>query len=95
MKKISFKYSFLVVIIILLIVDILHLIDRTKTDYPYPKFDSIVVVLILLFNHLTIYYTKTSLAKKVMTTISWIVIIAGSIYIFWPDVCKLYCFLNP
>ena len=77
----SYKYSFLVLILFLLVwsADPLmkwHNFDRFQ-------FNSLVVPLMLLFNHVAWHFTKKGRLSRVMKTIAAIWAVFGCAYLFW------------
>ena len=79
-KNQIFKYGFLSIIIYLLFVNLRHIL---KSDYFYDKFGGVVIVLMLLVNHLAIYFINKGIAGKVMKIIQWGWIIFGVVYTFF------------
>ena len=77
----SYKYGFLVLILFLLVwsADPLmkwHNFDRFQ-------FSSLVVPLMLLFNHIGWHFTKKGWPSRVMKTIASIWAVFGLVYLFW------------
>jgi hypothetical protein len=76
------KHGFLVLIIYLVGINLVHLLDMIRTDYPYEKYSNIVVSLMLLLNHIAFFYTTKGLAGKIMKIIAFAWLIIGGIYIY-------------
>lgn len=52
-------------------------------NFGYDQYLGPVVWLMLLFNHVAFYYTKTGRASLAMKTVAWTWIVVGFTYIFW------------
>ena len=77
----SYKYGFLVFILLLIVLDI-HLLLPLRHYDPH-SFLALVVTLMLLFNHIAYQFTKRGWLSRVMKTIAWIWIVFGFAYLFW------------
>ena len=80
----SYKYGFLVLIICLLVWDVTSLLERRNSGYD--QYGSLIIVLILLFNHIAYQFTKKGWLSRVMKTIAWIWIAFVWAYLFKPGV---------
>ena len=78
---VSYKYGFLVLIIFLVVWSADPLMKWQNFDRF--QFSSIVVPLMLLFNHIAYQFTKKGWLSRVMKTIAWIWIVFGCTYLFW------------
>ena len=78
----SYKYGFLVLIICLLVWDVTSLLERRNSGYD--QYGSLIIVLILLFNHIAYQFTKKGWLSRVMKTIAWIWIAFVWAYLFKP-----------
>ena len=58
-----------------------HLVYMIRTEYSGEKYLSVVVVLMLLFNHIAFQYTTTGWPSKVMKTLAFCWLAFGMIYI--------------
>ena len=76
----SYKYGFLVLIICLLVWDVTSLLERWNSGYD--QYGSLIIVLILLFNHIAYQFTKKGWLSRVMKTIAWIWIAFVWAYLF-------------
>ena len=76
----SYKYGFLVLIICLLVWDVTSLLERRNSGYD--QYGSLIIVLILLFNHIAYQFTKKGWLSRVMKTIAWIWIAFVWAYLF-------------
>ena len=63
------KYSMLGFILCLLVLSVLHLIKYR--DFAYDEYGTLVVVLMLLFNHIAHNFTKTGWKNRVMKTVAY------------------------
>ena len=86
--KIEFKllehlwnYGFLGIILYLLVRCVMLLLEWQ--DFAYDEYGNLVIVLMLLFNHITYNFTKTGWKSRVMKTVTRIWIVSGLVYIFW------------
>ena len=84
------KYGFLGVILCLLAFNvILALIWEVPLKDPLfdrhadPMYAGFVVALMLLFNHIAFYFTKSGWQSRVMKTVAWIWIVLASAYVIW------------
>jgi hypothetical protein len=75
------KYGFLAVILCLLVCNVILLLMQRNLGYH--QYGGVVVVLMLLFDHITSHFTKTGWPNRVMKTITWICYIFGSAYVVW------------
>ena len=75
------KYGMLGFILCLLVLSVLHLIKYR--DFAYDEYGTLVVVLMLLFNHVADHFTKTGWKSRVMKTVSWTWMILGFLYVLW------------
>jgi len=75
------KYGMLGFILCLLVLSVLHLIKYR--GFAYDEYGTLVVVLILLFNHVADHFTKTGWKSRVMKTVSWTWMILGFLYVLW------------
>ena len=66
----NFRYSFLLLIICLLIWDVASLLERR--NFGYDQYGNLVIALALLFNHIAYQLTKRGWLSRVMKTIAWI-----------------------
>ena len=73
------KYGLLAVIIGLLVCDVLLLLRRQ--NFGYDQYGNLVVALMILFQHIAFYFTKTGWPSRVMKTITWIWVVFGLAYI--------------
>ncbi len=64
----SYKYGFLVLIICLLVWDVTSLLERRNSGYD--QYGSLIIVLMLLFNHIAYQFTKKGWLSRVMKTIA-------------------------
>ena len=76
----SYKYGFLVLIICLLVWDVTSLLERRNSGYD--QYGSLIIVLMLLFNHIAYQFTKKGWLSRVMKTIAWIWIAFVWAYLF-------------
>lgn len=75
------KYGMLAVILCLLTFNVFQLLRwRGANDYINVN---LVVALMLLFNHVAIFFTKAGWMSRVMKIVSGIWAVLGLIYIFW------------
>ena len=77
------KYGFLVFILCLLAFNVLILLNWTGSSHSHVLYVSLVAALMLLFNHIAFYFTKTGWSSIVMKTIAWIWIVFGLAYAGW------------
>lgn len=77
----SFKYGFLVLIFFLLVWSVDPLMKWQNFDRF--QFSSLVVPLMLLFNHVAWHFTKKGRLSRVMKTIALIWAVCGCAYLFW------------
>ena len=80
------KYGFLAVILCLLVFNVIMVLiwrNPFPGQYAHPMYANLVVVLMLLFNHIAFYFTKSGWQSRVMKTVAWIWIVIGSAYILW------------
>ena len=77
----SVKYSFLIFILLLIVLDIYLLLPLRH--YDSHSFIAPVVTLMLLFNHIAWHFTKRGWPSHVMKTIAWVWMIFGCAYLFW------------
>lgn len=75
------KYGFLGIIFCLLVFSVINLV-RSR-NFGYDQYGSLVVGLILLFNHIAYYFTQTGWKSIVMKTVAWVWIAFGLVYILW------------
>ena len=73
------KYGMLGFILCLLVLSVLHLIKYR--DFAYDEYGTLVVILMLLFNHIAYNFTKTGWKHRVMKTVAWTWMILGFVYI--------------
>lgn len=78
---VSYKYGFLLLILFLVVWSADPLMKWQNFDRF--QFSSIVVPLMLLFNHIAYQFTKKGWLSRVMKTIAWIWIVFGCTYLFW------------
>ena len=78
----SFKYSFLGLILCLLVLDMIILLLFGWRNIP-PTYFAFMITLGLLFNHIALYFTKKGWLSHAMKTIAclWLVFVVG--YLFW------------
>ena len=74
------KYGLLVAILCMLVWGVLHLMRR---NFGYDQYTGVVLMLMILFNHIALHFTKTGLPNRVMKTIAWIWVVFGSAYVVW------------
>ena len=77
----SYKYGFLVLIICLLVWDVTSLLERRNSGYD--QYGSLIIVLMLLFNHIAYQFTKKGWLSRVMKTIAWLWMVFVWAYLFW------------
>ena len=77
------KYGFLVFILCLLAFNVLILLNWTGSSHSHVLYVSLVAALMVLFNHIAFYFTKTGWPSIVMKTIAWIWIVFGLAYAGW------------
>jgi hypothetical protein len=77
-----YKHGFLLALICLLVFNLILLADLIRADYPYSKFGNTFVALMLVFNHIAYFYTRTGLASKIMKSIAWVWIAVVFAYLF-------------
>jgi hypothetical protein len=75
------KYGFLAFILCLLVCDVILLLMQRNLGYH--QYGGLVVVLMLLFDHITSHFTKTGWPDRVMKTIQLIWSVFGSAYMVW------------
>ena len=75
------NYSFLGIILYLLVRCVMRLLEWQ--DFAYDEYGTLVIVLMLLFNHIAYNLTKTGWKSRVMKTVARIWIVFGLVYIFW------------
>ena len=73
------KYGMLVLILCLLVFAVMHLLKYR--DFAYDEYGTLVVGLMLLFNHIAYNFTKTGWKHRVMKTVAWTWMILGFVYI--------------
>ena len=73
------KYGMLGFILCLLVLSVLHLIKYR--DFAYDEYGTLVVVLMLLFNHVAHHFTKTGWKSRMMKTVAWTWMVLGFVYI--------------
>ena len=75
------KYGMLAIILCLLAFNVFQLLRwRGSNDYLNVN---LVVALMLLFNHIAIFFTKTGWISRVMKIAAGIWAVLGLVYIFW------------
>ena len=77
----AWKYGFLGVILCLLAVNVIHLLNRRQLDFD--QFGVLVVALMLLFNHIADYFTKTGWQRRLMTTVARVWLVLVLVYGVW------------
>ena len=77
----SYKYGFLVFILLLIVLDI-HLLLPLRHYDPH-SFLALVVTLMLLFNHIAYQFTKRGWLSRVMKTVAWIWMLFVVGCLFW------------
>ena len=77
----SYKYGFLVLILLLIVWSADPLLKWQNFDRF--QFGNLVVPFMLLFNHIAYQFTKRGWLSRVMKTIAWIWIVFGCAYLFW------------
>ena len=75
------KYGMLTLILCLLVWNVQHLIK--SQDFAYDECGTLVIALMLLFNHIAYNFTKTGWKNRVMKTVARIWVVLGFVYIFW------------
>ena len=75
------KYGLLGIILCLLAFGVMNLLQ--SRNFGYDQYGSLVIGLMLLFNHIAFNFTKTGWKSRVMKTIAWVWIAFGLVYIFW------------
>ena len=75
------KYGMLAIIFCLLVFNVFHLLKWQ--NFGFNKYINLVVALMLLFNHIAFYFTKTGWKSRVMKTVAGVWAVLGLVYIFW------------
>ena len=75
------KYGLLAIIFYLLGSNVTYLLKRQ--DVAYDEYGTLVIVLMLLFNHIAYNFTKIGWKNRVMRAVAWMWLILGLVYIFW------------
>lgn len=75
------KYGFLAVILGLLAWNVINLLRWRNFDYD--QYGGSVIGLMLLFNHIAYYFTKTGWKSRVMKMVAWVWTAFGLVYMFW------------
>ena len=73
------KYGMLGFILCLLVLSVLNLIKYR--GFAYDEYGTLVVCLMLLFNHVAYNFTKAGWKHRVMKTVAWTWMILGFVYI--------------
>ena len=75
------NYGFLGLILWFLVYCVMRLLEWQ--DFAYDRYGTLVIGLMLLFNHIAYSFTETGWKNRVMKTVARVWIVIGLVYIFW------------